>query len=174
MRQTLRQIRSPSRQGWSVAFCTSCGSNRSQDQKFCGSCGAQVPQGEPSTPPPPSGDQETFTTSKFCTGCGRGLIATASVCPSCGTACSGSPSGVPGSKDKTVALLLAIFLGHWTWLYTYETDQQKFWIATGVWVLGLILTVVGIGFLILLGIYIWSIVDVAQKSNAWFADYPNG
>ena len=34
----------------------------------------------------------------------------------------------PGDrKDKTVAVLLAVFLGLWTWVYTCKKDAWKFW-----------------------------------------------
>ncbi len=33
------------------------------------------------------------------------------------------------SKDKTIAIVLAVFLSFWTWLYTYKKSKKKFWIA---------------------------------------------
>ena len=36
------------------------------------------------------------------------------------------------SKNKEVALLLAIFLSYWTWLYTAEKDWWKFLISFAV------------------------------------------
>jgi len=151
-----------------LAFCSSCG-NEIGDAKFCSSCGTASAE---------DGQNTVIVTgqpvvTKFCVGCGRGLVASAIVCPSCGT--SSVAAGItPGSKDKTVAILLAVFLGHWTWLYTYERDQQKFWITTGLWILGLVLLFVFVGILVLLGIYIWAIVDVAQKPNSYYAKFPNG
>ena len=30
-------------------------------------------------------------------------------------------------KSKTIAIILAILLGYWTYLYTYSVDKAKFW-----------------------------------------------
>ena len=35
-------------------------------------------------------------------------------------------------KDKTAAILLAVFLGFWAWLYTYKRDAWKFWLCLGL------------------------------------------
>jgi hypothetical protein len=151
-----------------LAFCVGCG-KEAGDARFCSSCGRAI--GEVAE------DTAIVTgqpvTTKFCMGCGRGLVASAIVCPSCGTS-SVTVGNVPGVKDKTVAILLAVFLGHWTWLYTYQKDQQKFWITTGLWILGLVLLIVFVGFFLLLGIYIWAIVDVAQKPQSYYSNFPNG
>lgn len=33
-------------------------------------------------------------------------------------------------KSKGAMLALAIFFGHWAWLYTYRYDAWKFWLCT--------------------------------------------
>ncbi len=35
-------------------------------------------------------------------------------------------------KSKAVAVVLAIFFGFWSWLYTFKKDQLKFWIFLGI------------------------------------------
>jgi hypothetical protein len=78
-------------------------------------------------------------------------------------------------KDKTVAILLAIFLGAWTWVYTYKKDAWKFWLT-----LGLNLTLLNplwtwvLLFLPNIGLHIWAIVDVAAKPQQYYDYYPNG
>lgn len=65
--------------------------------------------------------------TKFCSACGNGLVETAVVCPSCG-----SPVvvlKVQASKKKSVAVVLAVFLGYWSWLYTPKKNLAKFFIA---------------------------------------------
>lgn len=50
----------------------------------------------------------------------------------------------PGARSKVVAILLAVFFGPWTWLYTYARDKTKFWIGIGVvvaWIVFYILAV---------------------------------
>lgn len=37
--------------------------------------------------------------------------------------------GPATSKRKRTAVLLAVFLGLWSWLYTYRKDKHKFWIS---------------------------------------------
>lgn len=78
-------------------------------------------------------------------------------------------------KDKNAAVLLAIFLGGWTWVYTYKRDAWKFWLS-----LGLHLTLLNplwtwvLLFLPNLGLYVWSIVDVAVKPQHFYDNYPYG
>lgn len=81
-------------------------------------------------------------TSKFCEACGNGLVATAVVCPSCGTPTRGYGRSSRG-KDKTVALLLAIFLGGWAWVYLYEKCKKKFWYFIGSYFASIVFIIVG-------------------------------
>jgi hypothetical protein len=90
-----------------------------------------------------------------------------------------SPGAAPAMyyvepKDKSVAVLLAVFLGCWTWVYTYKKDAWKFWLC-----LGLNLTVFNplwTVFILLLpniGLWIWSIVDAAARQDQFYRNYPN-
>lgn len=78
-------------------------------------------------------------------------------------------------KDKTAAILLAVFLGFWTWLYTYKKDAWKFWLC-----LGLHLTIFNplwtwlLGFLPNLALHVWAVIDVAVKPQQFYDYYPNG
>jgi len=84
---------------------------------------------------------------------------------------------VPGyyrdPKSKAGAILLAIFFGGWTWVYTYKKDSWKFWLS-----LALTITLFNplwtwvILFLPNLGLYIWAIVDTISKSQQWYDNYP--
>jgi hypothetical protein len=114
---------------------------------------------------PPSAPWPMAT--KFCSSCGNGLVASAAMCPRCGT-----QQGTP--REKTTAVLLAVFLGSWTWLYTYKRDTAKFWVGLGVGVLGALLAVVLVGYFVILGIWIWAIVDAASKPESWYRSFPNG
>ena len=107
---------------------------------------------------------------KYCVTCGNGLVATAAICPRCGTPVSGTSSGLIGAKSRTAAVLLAVFLSFWSFLYTYRISTWKFWLGLGLNVFGLILGLsIGsaahspagtvVWFLIALGVWIWSIVD---------------
>lgn len=78
-------------------------------------------------------------------------------------------------KDRTTALLLAIFLGGWTWVYTYRRDAWKFWLT-----LGLNLTLFNplwswlLLFLPNIGLHVWAIVDVAIRPQQFYDNYPLG
>jgi hypothetical protein len=43
-----------------------------------------------------------------------------------------------GERSKIVAILLAVFLGGWTWLYLYKYCARKFWIFIITSVLSLV------------------------------------
>lgn len=77
----------------------------------------------------------TNTSSRFCTGCGTALVATAAICPSCGTPAQSQAINYVTGKSKTTAVLLAVFLGFWSWLYTFKVDKAKFFIGLGLQVL---------------------------------------
>jgi hypothetical protein len=79
-------------------------------------------------------------------------------------------SGLIGAKSRTAAVLLAVFLSFWSFLYTYRISAWKFWLGLGLNVFGFILGL-SIGSaahspagsiawaLIALGVWIWSIID---------------
>lgn len=71
----------------------------------------------------------------------------------------------PSPKSKTTALLLAVFLGFWTWYYTYKRDAWKFW-------LNLILIVATLGYYSVIA-WIWAIIDVLVKQEGFYSDFPN-
>lgn len=83
-------------------------------------------------------------------------------------------------KNKTTAVLLAIFIGFTTWMYTYERDAWKFWTAIAIAIVNGILSVVTVGIWLFvaipvgLGIWIWGIVDTAAKSQQFYDLYPAG
>jgi hypothetical protein len=102
-----------------------------------------------------------------CFACGGMVIATASVCPHCGTML-----GTP--KDKTVAVLLAVFLAPWNWCYTYKRDAAKFWIGISMMVLGVILLVIFVGIFLIFGVWLWAVIDAASKPDVYYRRFPNG
>jgi len=59
-----------------------------------------------------------------------------------------------------------VFLGFWTWLYTYKTDAWKFWVNLG-------LTVVTLGIWGIVA-WIWAIIDQAVRPAPFFERFPNG
>jgi hypothetical protein len=69
-------------------------------------------------------------------------------------------------KSKTTAVLLAIFLAQWTWLYTYDKDSTKFWVNT-------LLGILTAGFWLFIA-WIWAIVIAVKRPQEFYTNYPNG
>ncbi len=68
-------------------------------------------------------------------------------------------------KNKTVAIVLAVFLGFFTWIYTYKRDAWKFW-------LNLALTIVTFGLWNPIA-WIWAMVDAFLKPEDFYKEFPN-
>ena len=104
----------------------------------------------------------------------------------------------PPLKRKIIAILLAIFLGYWTWLYTYGKNSKKFWIGLildiclvdiGMSVIYFILFIVVLKSLVaytlfpifeILTLITWHIIiriiamiDVFTNPNEYYLYYPN-
>ncbi len=125
------------------------------------------PRAEPS-PIPQSGEM-------FCSSCGNVVKREAEICVRCGVRLRRAASS--GGKSKVAAILLAVFLGFWAWLYTYREDGSKFWIALGVSVVNVVLIIVTLGFWVFIawipavGFWIWPIIDAATRDDEWYASY---
>ena len=139
--------------------------------------------------------------NNFCSACGGNLIPTAIICPKCGSPTarySVQKTEVP--KSKTAAVLLSVFLGTWSWLYTYKVNRTKFWVTLTTYLAMTIVIVLRafylsdrahygiypdvsemvlwkiIAYLWLftpVGFWIWAIVDHASKPSSWYETYPN-
>jgi len=79
------------------------------------------------------------------------------------------------NKSKNTSLLLAIFFGPWTWLYSYSQDWWKFWIGmlTGYgFIIAKSLTnndiFMALWVLSVLAVWITSIVDVVIRNKLWY------
>ena len=81
-------------------------------------------------------------------------------------------SSVPTERSKTVAVVLAVVLAFWTWLYTYRADAAKFWAGLALTVAGIVLCVLYVGLPMLLAVWVWAVVDTASKKRSWYAQYP--
>jgi len=137
-----------------------------------------------------------FTANKFCQHCGNALIETAVICPKCGspTPRFGEVTGQGGSggnggqvryaqeeKSKTVSVVLALFLGIWTYLYTYKKDAGLFWVSLSVQFLlafGIVASPGGsasegaiLFILFLFGIV--ALIVTGSRPSEWYKKYPN-
>jgi len=181
-----------------MVTCASCQQMVTDGAKFCNNCGAPVDVAAPAAPPSPAAAPANVTFTKFCSSCGSGLVAAAVICPNCGAAQKGFNSS--GGKSKTTAVLLAVFLSAWTWVYTWKVNAKKFWIALGLWVVQIVIIAIAAGnaaskitcnpttgvcsyhassgagivliaWLISFGIWIWAIVDVSTKNQSFYANF---
>ncbi len=114
---------------------------------------------------PDAGFASGQATSAYCPSCGKPVVDSAVICPGCGTP-------LASSRNKTVAVLLAVFLSFWTWLYTYQRDKQKFWMGLGLAILGVITSFFIIGDFILFGVWVWAIVSTAARPERDYLMYP--
>ena len=80
-------------------------------------------------------DDETY---KVCPSCGELIKWDAVICTYCGVQVQklkvdtnyNHPKYIENSypvKSKGIAVVLAIFFGYWSWLYTYRINRRKFW-----------------------------------------------
>ena len=125
--------------------------------------------------------------SKYCSVCGNGVVAQAVICPKCGSPVAPmQKSTMQGDKSKTVAIILAIFLGAWSWLYTARADAPKFWAFVGAsvvpamllwissqsqfnysWFLNYLLS--GLAALVLLNL--WPVINAIVRPASFYAQY---
>jgi hypothetical protein len=136
-------------------------------------------------------------TGNFCTACGNKLLETAVICPKCGSPTAKfhtrnvvqSQPLIPPvynatPKSKTTAVVLAFFLGIWSYLYTYKRDANAFWVSFFIPpVLAMFLLATSLGriqgwqTLLVLGaaafLALTAIVKQNNRTDEWFATYPH-
>jgi len=129
-------------------ICNSCGKEISFDSNYCEFCGNKISNSDTST-----NVSETNTQLESPVN----LVIPVSNIP----------------KDKDLAIVLAIFLGIFAWVYTYKKDNGKFWIGFSIFIVGLFTLKILIGFLIIFGLYVWAFIDITKKTQEWYKNYPN-
>ncbi len=77
-------------------------------------------------------------------------------CPACGAAVK-QPAR---RKNKNTAVLLAVSLSWWTWLYTYKRDTWKFWLGLGIGVVS-----VGLIFAYIINVFAYAINVVGLATS---------
>jgi len=132
--------------------------------------------------------------NNFCSQCGNALVQTAVICPKCGSPTPrfnqmNSPvtgntyypgTGIIPQKTKSTSVILAVFLGFWTYLYTFQKDAALFWVSLGIqgFFIFAISSAPGAGssgaFLFVLIIFwLLSVIVTASRSSEWYLRYPN-
>jgi hypothetical protein len=70
-------------------------------------------------------------------------------------------------RSKTIAIVLAVGLNFLTWLYTYKRDAWKFWVGLGIGLLTM-------GTPLIIGLWVWAVVDTSMKDANFYRAYPGG
>ena len=110
-------------------FCSKCGSALGAGSAFCANCGTPVasvaaPEA-PSAPVAHAAPMQTPPQSAY----------------NPGYAPAGAQyAGAPKPRTRSTAILLAIFLGYWSWLYTFKVNKGKFFAGLGFGLLSAIVT----------------------------------
>lgn len=130
-------------------FCTNCGTEIKQETPFCPQCGFKL-------------IQEQTPQTKFCQSCGKKININAEICPHCGV----RVAGVAVSEEKSVllaAILSFLFpgLGH---LYNGLNKKGVSFIVA--YIVSAILIFILIGFVLVLIVWIWALVDVIKTTEA--------
>ena len=146
---------------------------------------------------------------KSCPECGKLIKWEAVICTYCGMQVkelkvdvSYNPTfteNVNPVKSKATAIILAIFFGYWSWLYTYKVNKGKFWffliadILRTVYMFQLITSKPSMDFYSYSSIFssefyiallfssiltviswLWALISNSTKSNSFYINYPNG
>jgi len=138
----------------------------------------------------------------FCPSCGTIIKRQAVICVHCGVAIREMFAPVPDSlpsgpfaaqhqpaspKNRRTAILLSVFLGYWSWIYTMRLDWWKFLIGIALqlhvlWWLGVLIQfpwdrVVRGLFLPLsslasfMGGWLWPVIHTAVRSHEFYRSY---
>ena len=77
------------------------------------------------------------------------------------------PYGAVQPKNPAISLIVSLFLPGVGSMINGETGKGA--LILGLYILGVILTLVLVGFLIMLGVWIWGMVDAYQGAVRWNA-----
>lgn len=122
-------------------YCKNCGEPyMTEEAVMCVKCGVAKGDG-----------------SNYCQNCGKPVAPGANVCTNCGVAVGAGTSN--GMKSKVAAGLLGIFLGAFGVHNFYLGYTGKAVTQLVLTIVGIILSCIGIGAFIVLGIEIWGLVE---------------
>lgn len=122
-------------------FCKNCGEPYMTDEAvMCVKCGVAKGQG-----------------SNYCHNCGKPVSPDAQVCLNCGVA--NKQQAAPDAKSKMAAGLLAIFLGTFGIHNFYLGYTSKAILQLVLTIVGIVLCCIFIGVFLILGVWIWTLVE---------------
>lgn len=103
----------------------------------------------------------TEASGKYCHSCGKLIKKEAAICVYCGVP---SSTNRAVAKSQSTAVILAVFFGFWTWVYTYKKDAWKFWLNLG-------LSIITIGIWGVIVAWPWAIIDAAVKPSSFYESF---
>lgn len=149
-------------------YCNSCGKEINKNSVFCNYCGGQI-----KTVKVEIVEKEVITPKD------RTIVK--------------NKKETLEPKSKTAAVLTAITLSFFSWLYTYKKNEKKFWLAfiplliivlfmslreysaaLPVGILPLLLIIDDILKIYLIITWLWAIIDNAVKPMSFYKKYPKG
>jgi hypothetical protein len=119
----------------------------------------------------------------YCPECAKPIKRNAVICPNCGiqvkalqyepvknTEISASP------KSRKVALWLVLFLGIFSWFYTFSKDWWRFFICIFVIFIITFIGRINEALLFIIGVifYLWPAVNVTIRKDSFYENYPIG
>lgn len=143
-------------------FCSKCGSPNDDAARFCGKCGAGLPAAAmaasagaadaPTAPiPPPPASPQGYADPRM-----RGGAA-----PAAGY---GQPAPGAQGKNPVIAVLLSFFIPGAGQMYNDQV--QKGALMLGGYILSWFLAILVIGFVGVVGIWLWSMIDAYKVADA--------
>ena len=120
----------------------------------------------------PPGTKQESKKYKFCRNCGYELTGDYKFCPECGYDLSGKvtanqssvPSANSGEKSLVLAVILSVIFPGLGQIYL-GLNQKGILFIVG-YIISAVLILLLIGFLLVLVVWIWALVDVVQSTNA--------
>ncbi len=129
----------------------------------------------------------------YCPECGKPIKRRTVVCPLCGVqvaklATEEQPITIRIArvKSKAAAIILAVFFGYWSWLYTYKMDSRKFWFffcLMLVSAVGVVMSIdssleltnagtwIWVYFLVSIASYIWALTNSISRPDSFYENY---
>lgn len=145
----------------SLNKCSNCGTELNHGEKFCPNCGQST-----------DFKKETYP-KNFCPNCGEKLAKTVKFCPNCGFDLTNvsnnnqrTGQNLPARKEPILSVILSFIFPGLGQFYNGHSTKGIYFIILAV--VSLILTVILIGGLIYILVWLWSIIDAynsAEKFN---------
>ena len=145
----------------SLNKCSSCGTELNHGEKFCPNCGQSTDSKKDSYP------------KNFCPNCGEKLSKPVKFCPNCGFDLNnvsnnnqGNGQKLPARKEPIVSVILSFVFPGLGQFYNGQPTKGIYFIILAI--VSIVLTIILIGGLLYLLIWLWSIIDAynsAEKFN---------